>query len=115
MKNIENFEETLSEGNIKEFIKSFESSITSDREKMFASKLKGVAKLAYYAVPESKRESWNELKETIINKLDPPEGCLTSTQIKQKLRQMETQEKDVGLKFLLRVKAAIEKYKELYD
>uniref|UniRef100_A0A0N5BSS4 RNA-directed DNA polymerase n=1 Tax=Strongyloides papillosus TaxID=174720 RepID=A0A0N5BSS4_STREA len=115
MKNTENFEETFSEGNIRGFIQRFESSITSDREKIFPSKLKGVAKLAYYAVPESKRESWNELKETIITKLDPPEGRLTSTQIKQKLRQMEPQEKEVGLKFLLRVEAAMEKYKELYD
>lgn len=82
---------------------------------MFSARLKDVAKLAYYAIPESDKTKLYTLKKTIITKLDPPEKRLTSAQIKQKLSQIEPQDKEVGLKFMLRIEAAFEKFKELND
>uniref|UniRef100_A0A0K0FJ99 Uncharacterized protein n=1 Tax=Strongyloides venezuelensis TaxID=75913 RepID=A0A0K0FJ99_STRVS len=101
---------------VKEIMEEVETtkSGTDDQERAFEieNHLIGTAKLAYFAKKKKHTLSWDELKNTLIEKYDPEEGRLLSLEVKQRLRQITPKDKETGKMFLLRIKSQVEKFKE---
>uniref|UniRef100_A0A0K0FQC2 Core-binding (CB) domain-containing protein n=1 Tax=Strongyloides venezuelensis TaxID=75913 RepID=A0A0K0FQC2_STRVS len=75
-------------GDIRRFLEEYENIIEDDQERAFKieNHLRDTAKLAYFAIKKKHTLSWDELKNTLIEKYDPEEGRLSSLEVKQRLR-----------------------------
>uniref|UniRef100_A0A0K0FSV5 Retrotransposon gag domain-containing protein n=1 Tax=Strongyloides venezuelensis TaxID=75913 RepID=A0A0K0FSV5_STRVS len=92
----------------------YEDIIEDEQERAFEieNHLMGTAKLAYFAIKKKHTLIWDELKNTLIEKYDPEEGRLSSLEVKQRLRQITSQDKETGKMFLLRIESQVEKFEK---
>uniref|UniRef100_A0A0K0FS48 Retrotransposon gag domain-containing protein n=1 Tax=Strongyloides venezuelensis TaxID=75913 RepID=A0A0K0FS48_STRVS len=104
----------IKSGDIRRFLEEYKNIIEDDQERAFEieNHLRGATKLAYFAIKKKHTLSWDELKNTLIEKYDPEEGRLSSLEVKQRLRQITPQDKETGKMFLLRIESQIEKFEE---